>query len=56
MPKFEVEFFDGKKVTREANTADDAKVAAKHERRQDVPRDTPASAPEVKVARVTRLE
>jgi len=56
MPKFEVEFRDGKKIVRDANTADDAKTAAKHERRQDVPRDTPASAAEVKVALVTRLE
>lgn len=56
MPKFEIEFVDGQKVVKEKNTADDAKAAAKHERRADLPRDTPRSAPEVKVARVTRLE
>jgi len=56
MPKFEVEFRDGKKVVRDANTADDAKTQAKEERRRDLPRDTPASAAEVKVARVSKLE
>lgn len=56
MPKFEVEFCDGKKAVVEKNTADEAKSSAKHERRQEMPRDTPASAAEVKVARVTKLD
>lgn len=56
MPKFEVEFVDGRKIVKEKNTADEAKASAKHERRADMPRDTPASAPEVKVKRVTRVE
>lgn len=55
MPKFEVEFVDGKKLVKDRDTADQAKSEAKAERRMFVPRDTPNSAPEVKVARVTRL-
>lgn len=56
MAKFEIEFVDGKKAVKEASTADEAKGAAKHERRSQMPRDTPGSAPEVKVTRVTKLE
>lgn len=56
MGQFEVEFRDGRKVTKEANTADDAKRAAKTERTADLPRDTPRSAAELMVKRVTRLE
>lgn len=56
MAKFEVEFRDGRKAVVEKNTADEAKAAAKHDRRSELPRDTPASAAEVKVAKVTRLE
>lgn len=56
MGKFEIEFVDGKKFVKDANTADEAKASAKHERRAPMPKDTPGSAPEVKVTRVTRLE
>lgn len=56
MAKFEIEFVDGKTIVKDANTADEAKSAAKHERRSPMPRDTPGSAPEVKVTRVIRLE
>jgi len=56
MPKFEIAFVDGKRIVKEAPTADAAKSAAKQERRADMPRDTPGSAPEVKVTRVERLD
>lgn len=56
MPKFEIEFRDGQKVVKEANTRDDAKLKAKTERRQDLPRDTPNSAAEVMVRRITQVE
>lgn len=56
MKKYEVEFQDGHKTTVERNTADDAKAHARNERRQGLPRDTPASAAEVKVKRVTALD
>jgi len=55
MPKFEVAFVDGKKLVKDTNTADEAKAQAKQERRAPLPRDTPGSAPEVKVTSVTRL-
>ena len=56
MAKFEIAFVDGTKVIKEASTADEAKAMAKHERRAPMPRDTPGSAPEVKVTSVTRLQ
>ena len=56
MPRFEVEFVDGEKVVKDVDTGDIAKSQAKAERRANYPRDTPASAPEVKVKKVTRLE
>lgn len=56
MPKFEVAFVDGKTVVKDKDTADQAKAEAKAERRAGLVRDVPASAAEVKVARVTRLE
>lgn len=56
MAKFEIQFVDGRKVVKEANTADEAKTMAKHEARAKLPRDTPGSAPEVKVTSVTRLQ
>lgn len=56
MPKFEVQFVDGKTIVKDKDTADQAKAEAKAERRVGLPRDVPASAAEVKVARVTRLE
>ena len=55
MNRFEVQFVSGKRVVMEANTADEAKTRAKQEARQGLPRDTPGSAPEVKVTSVTRL-
>lgn len=56
MPKFAIEFCDGRKIVKTTDTADQAKADAKAERRRSVPADTPASAPEVKVARITRLQ
>jgi len=56
MPKFLVEFVDGKQVVKTTDTADQAKTQARTERRSTVPADTPRSAPEVKIARVTRLD
>lgn len=55
MPRFEIAFCDGKTVVKTTDTPDEAKTQAKAERTQQMPRDTPRSAPEVKVARVTRL-
>ena len=55
MPKFEIAFVDGKKLVKETSTADEAKAQAKQERRALLPRDTPGSAPEVKVTSITRL-
>lgn len=55
MPKFEIQFVSGKRVVKEAGTADEAKSQAKNEARAGLPRDTPGSAPEVKVTSVTRL-
>ena len=55
MPKFEVLFVDGQTVVKDVDTADLAKAQARAERRGLVPPDTPASAPEVKIARVKRL-
>jgi len=55
MPKFEIAFVDGKKIVKDAGTPDEAKAAAKQERRAPLPKDTPGSAPEVKVTSVTRL-
>lgn len=56
MPKFEVEFVDGRRVVKTTDTADTAKAQARAERRSTVPPDTPRSAAEVKIARVTKLE
>lgn len=56
MPKFEIEFRDGRKVVKEANTRDDAKVKAKTERRQELPRDTPNSAAEIMVKRIEQVD
>lgn len=56
MPKFEVEFRDGHTAIKDANTADDAKAKARVDRRRDLPTDTPKSASEVLVKRVTQLE
>lgn len=56
MPKYEVEFRDGRKEVVDKNTADEAKAATKNARRQELPRDTPASAPELMVKRVTKVE
>lgn len=56
MAKFEVEFRDGHKTVENTNTADDAKVKAKTDRMRDLPRDTPKSAAEMMVAKVTKLE
>lgn len=56
MPKYEVEFCDGKHIVKEANTAAEAKAQAKAERRHTLPPDTPRSAAEVKVARVVQIE
>lgn len=56
MAKFEVEFRDGQKVVKDANTADDAKRSAKKDRVKDLPPDTPKSAPEMMVTKVARLE
>lgn len=53
MPRYEVTFLDGKSIVLERSNGDEAKRAAKVEKRRDVPPDTPESAPEVKVARVT---
>lgn len=55
MPRFEVTFVDGTKIVKQTDTADQAKAQAKAEQRQKVPADTPRSAPDVKVASVTRL-
>ena len=55
MAKYEVEFCDGKKAVRATDTAAEAKASAKAERRAHLPPDTPRSAAEVKVARVTLL-
>ena len=55
MPDFEVEFVDGSKVVKTTDTADQAKAQAKTDAFAKVPRDTPRSAPEVKVKSVTRL-
>lgn len=55
MPRFEVQFVDGTKVIKQTDTADQAKAQAKAEQRGKLPEDTPRSAPEVKVASVTRL-
>lgn len=56
MPKYDVAFCDDKVVTKEAPTADDAKRRAKLDRAVNLPPDTPKSAPEMKVARVTRVD
>jgi len=56
MPKFEVEFLDGKKFVVDASTADQAKAKTRADRSATVPPDTPASAPEVKIKRVTPLD
>jgi hypothetical protein len=56
MAKFEVEFRDGHKEVVDKNTADDAKAASRNARRQELPRDTPKSADELMVKRVTKLE
>lgn len=56
MPKFEIEFRDGHKVVKEANTRDDAKRAAKTERRGTLPRDTPNSAAEVMVKKIDQVD
>lgn len=56
MPNFEVEFFDGKKLTVDCATADQAKALTRTQRRATVPPDTPASAGEVKIKRVTPLD
>lgn len=56
MPRFEVEFVDGRRVVELCDTADIAKARAKASRRQLVPADTPRSAPEVKITRVSKLE
>lgn len=55
MPNFAVVFVDGKTLVKNTDTADQAKAQARAERRQQVPPDTPRSAPEVKIASVTRL-
>lgn len=56
MPTFEVEFLDGTKSIQKTSTADDAKRRARGEQLGKVPGDTPMSAPEVKIKRVTQLE
>ena len=56
MPKYEVTFCDGGTVIKTKNTAAEAKASARAERRAKLPPDTPRSAAEVKVARVTQLE
>lgn len=56
MPRYEVTFVDGKSIVRDAAHGDQAKREAKAERRREVPDDTPRSAPEVKVAKVTPLD
>ena len=56
MPKYDVEFCDGRHVVKTTNTAAEAKGQAKAQRRATLPPDTPRSAPEVKVARVTQVE
>lgn len=55
MPKFEVRFCDDKTIVVDKDTADAAKAVARAQRRAGVPPDTPRSAPEVKIASVTRL-
>jgi hypothetical protein len=55
MPKFEVKFCDDKTVVLDVDTADVAKARARAQRRSTVPPDTPRSAPEVKIASVTRI-
>lgn len=56
MPKFEVEFVDGTKIVKAADTPDIAKAQARQDQRAKVPADTPKSAAEVKIAKVTRLD
>jgi len=56
MPRYEVTFVDGKSVVKDAPDGTEAKRQAKAERTRECPPDTPRSAPEVKVARVTPLE
>lgn len=56
MPNFEVEFVDGTKHVIDTATADQAKQRARQKQRETVPADTPASAAEVKVKRVTALD
>ena len=56
MPRYEIAFVDGKTVVKDGVNGDDAKRAAKKARSAELPEDTPKSAPEVKVARVTQLD
>jgi hypothetical protein len=56
MPKYEVTFVDGKKVVKDAPDPGSAKERARADRRGQVPPDTPRSAPEVKIARVSQLD
>jgi hypothetical protein len=56
MPNFEVTFCDGKTLVVNTATADQAKQRTRTIRRAQVPPDTPASAAEVKIARVTLLD
>ena len=56
MSSFEVEFVDGTTMIKDTDTADQAKAQARTEQRAKYPADTPRSAAEVKIKRVTRLE
>lgn len=56
MPRYEVVFVDGKSLVKDTSNGDEAKRQAKAERMREMPPDTPRSAPEVKVARVTPVD
>lgn len=56
MPQFEVEFVDGKKLVVDTATPEQAKAQTRNTRRGQLPPDTPRSAAEVKIKRVTPLD
>lgn len=55
MPKYRVHFADGKVIEKEAATGTDAKAQARRDQQRELPANTEASHPSLRVDRVEDL-